>query len=68
MNGQLYHRPYWIVIGKRGIGKSLYIEAMRKVMPDTKFLEVQRLCELDNTVKRRADKIIEIREVKHHER
>jgi len=56
-------KPYWIVSGAIGIGKTVYIEAMRLKMPNMQFLEVQRLEIIPNRIKVGAKKIITLREV-----
>lgn len=56
-------KPYWIVAGAIGTGKSVYIEAMRLKKPHMQFLETQRLEILPREIKKNAAKIILIREV-----
>lgn len=56
-------KPYWIVYGKRGIGKTLFIKALKEVNPDIIYVEVQCLFEVDIRFCKKASKIIHLMEV-----
>lgn len=56
-------KPYWIVYGERGIGKTLFIKALKEVNPDIIYVEVQRLFEVDIRFCKKASKIIHLMEV-----
>ena len=54
-------KPYTIVSGNIGSGKSTYIEAMKKYNPKMQYLEVGDVMTVDMYVRTRADFIIDIR-------
>ena len=56
-------KQYWIVYGKRGVGKSLFIKAMKEVNPNIIYVEVQNLFEVDIQFCKKATKRIHIMEV-----
>ena len=57
------NKPYIIVCGDRGIGKSVYINVMRKFNSEIQYLELQSLNNIYTFVINNALKIISIMEV-----
>ena len=56
-------KPYIIVVGKIGIGKTIYIKNMAKLTKGITYIEVQYLPSIPMLYRVNAHKIIEIREV-----
>lgn len=54
-------KPYTIVSGNVGSGKSTYIEAIKKFNPEMQYLEVGDIVTVDMYVRTKADFIIDIR-------
>lgn len=54
------NKPYIIVCGKKAVGKSVYIEAMKNNYNDIQYLEVQRIDQVHIRVREKALKIVEI--------
>ncbi len=57
------NKPFIIVVGEKGIGKTTYIEAMKKHSSYMQYVEVQNLYDVDRRTLLRANHIIEIREI-----
>lgn len=60
-------KPFTIIIGKRGIGKTVFIESMQKFNPDMQYVEAQQLCLINKNILKMASKVIEIKEVHNFE-
>jgi len=57
------NRAFIIVVGEMGIGKTTYIEAMKKHSSYMQYVEVQNLYDVDRRTLLKANHIIEIREI-----
>ena len=60
-------KPFTIVIGKRGIGKTVFIESMQKFNPAMQYVEEQQLYVIRKDILKLATKVIEIKEVHNFE-
>lgn len=54
------NKPYTIVSGTRGAGKSTYIKAMKKFNLEMQYIEVQDAKIIDRYVLKNADNVINI--------
>ena len=56
-------KPYIIVVGDRGIGKSVYSKVMSAYNKGVQYYSAQRLVQLDYIIRKRAIKVIAIQNV-----
>ena len=60
-------KPYVLVVGCIGVGKTAYIEGMKQYDKKRNYIEIQNLHGVDLKVREQADQIVLIKVLKQYE-